>query len=486
MVRASRQPWFWYLMALTAAVIAYFRTPDTWAQTIAYNTIGLSGAIAMVIGIRVNRVPAARLWLLFAGCQFLAIAGDFTYAYYARRLQSDLYPAPADVLYLTAGFLEVAALILILRRRLPTQDRAGIIEAMIITGATGLIVWVYLMNPIAHSTDLTVMGKLVAISYPMIDLLLLALLARMLVGGGHRNGAFLLLAAGMMSYLAADYAWAFTDHFQFTAGSLSSHLMDSGYLFAFGLYGAAGLHPGIRDLAEPVEVVDWRFSRWRLALLTTATMIAPLLLVEQAWQHKNRVSDATAIAVGCVFMFLLVVARMVVLIRQVEGQASVLEQQAVDLADLAQRDTLTGLANRRAWEQALPQAIDHARRDGHALSLAVLDIDHFKRYNDQYGHQAGDRLLKEAAAAWSRTLRSGDFLARYGGEEFALLIPAAEGALAAKLLDRIRPTTPDGQTFSAGIAVWDGQESSDALFARADAALYKAKNAGRDRVTLAA
>jgi diguanylate cyclase (GGDEF)-like protein len=198
------------------------------------------------------------------------------------------------------------------------------------------------------------------------------------------------------------------------------------------------------------------------------------------------VTDAPAIVVGCVGMFLLVVARMAVLIRQVERQASVLECQAAELTELAQRDALTGLANRRAWELALPMALDHARRDGSALTLAVLDLDHFKRYNDRHGHQAGDRLLKEAAAAWSGGLRTGDLLARYGGEEFALLIPGGAVAQAVELLDRLRPLTPSGQTFSAGVAVWDGQESSEALFARADAALYEAKGAGRNRAALAA
>ncbi|MEU8657396.1 GGDEF domain-containing protein [Actinoplanes philippinensis] len=455
-------------------------------QTIVYDSIAVSGVIAMIVGVVRNRAAAARLWIMFAGCQLLVVGGDFTYAWYARHLHQSPYPAPADGFYLAAGILEVLVLVRILRRRLPARDAAGVIEAVILTGSFALIAWVYLMKPVAQDTELTTAGRLVAIGYPVIDLLLLTLLARMLVGGGARNGAFRLLALGMTSYLAADYAWAFTDHFEFEAGTFTSHLMDAGYLIAFVLYGAAGLHPGIRDLAEPVEITDRRFSRWRLGLLTTATMIAPALLVEQAWFANNHVADAQAIAAGCVGMFLLVVARMTVLIRQVERQASVLESQAEELTELAQRDTLTGLANRRAWEQALPLALDHARRDGNLLALAVLDLDHFKRFNDEFGHQAGDRLLKEAAAAWAGGLRSDDLLARYGGEEFALIIPNGGATLAGELLDRLRPLTPHGQTFSAGVAVWDGQESSERLFARADAALYEAKGAGRNRVALAA
>lgn len=468
-----------------ASVIGYFFTPDTWLQTICYDSIALSGAVAMMIGVRRHGGAAARLWMMFALCQLIVVCGDFTYAWYARHLQDSSYPAPADVFYLIAGVLETVVLILILRRRLPARDAAGVIEAMIIAGAFALVAWVYLMKPVTQSDELSAVGKLVAIGYPVLDLLLLALLARMLVGGGARNGAFRLLAAGMTSYLAADYAWALTDHFQFEAGTFTSHLMDAGYLLTFSLYGAAGLHPGIRDLAMPVQVVGQRFSRWRFVLLTTATMIAPLLLAAQAWRHDYRVTDAAAIAAGCIGMFLLVVTRMAGLLQQVEQQASILGRQAEELTQLAQRDPLTGLANRRAWERALALALEHAQRDGTLLTLAVIDLDHFKRYNDQYGHQGGDRLLKEAAAAWKSGLRSNDVLARYGGEEFALLIPDG-GTEAAVLLDRLRPLTPSGQTFSAGLAVWDGQESSDELFARADTALYDAKNAGRNRVALAA
>jgi diguanylate cyclase (GGDEF)-like protein len=476
----------WYLVALVVAVVGYFGTPDTWLQTICYDAIAVSGVIAMVAGVRYHRPPAARLWLMFASCQMLMVCGDFVYALFARTFHTSPYPAPADALYLTASVLEIVVLALVVRRRVPERDFAGVIEATILAGAFALVAWVYLMKPVTQSSELTTAGRLVAISYPVLDLLLLALLARMLVGGGARNGAFRLLAAGMVAYLAADYAWAFTDHFQFEAGTFASHLMDDGYLLAFGLYGAAGLHPGICQLASPVQVVSRHFSRRRLALLAAATMIAPLLLASQASRSHGRVADAPAIVVGCVGMFLLVVARMAMLIRQVERQAGVLELQAAELQELAQRDALTGLANRRAWELALPLALDHARRDGSQVTLAVLDLDHFKRYNDRHGHQAGDRLLKDAAAAWTSGLRAGDVLARYGGEEFALLMPGAPGMQAVALLDRLRPLTPAGQTFSAGVAIWDGQESSEMFFARADAALYDAKGAGRNQAAVAA
>jgi diguanylate cyclase (GGDEF)-like protein len=111
----------------------------------------------------------------------------------------------------------------------------------------------------------------------------------------------------------------------------------------------------------------------------------------------------------------------------------------------------------------------------------MLDLDHFKRFNDERGHQAGDRLLKQAASAWAGRLRVIDVLARYGGEEFALALPGCglEDALA--LVEGLRSATPGGQTCSAGVATWDGQEGPEELLGRADRALYSAKRAGRDR-----
>jgi diguanylate cyclase (GGDEF)-like protein len=109
---------------------------------------------------------------------------------------------------------------------------------------------------------------------------------------------------------------------------------------------------------------------------------------------------------------------------------------------------------------------------------------HFKNFNDQHGHPAGDRLLRAAAKAWAARLRRTDTLARYGGEEFIVLFTTTP-ADAAVAVEHLREVTPDGQTFSAGIAAWNGAESGDALVARADRALYDAKRSGRNRSMIA-
>jgi diguanylate cyclase (GGDEF)-like protein len=114
----------------------------------------------------------------------------------------------------------------------------------------------------------------------------------------------------------------------------------------------------------------------------------------------------------------------------------------------------------------------------------MLDLDHFKRYNDRQGHQAGDRLLKRVAGAWTAELRATDILVRYGGEEFALALPGCGLEDATTTVERLRAVIPSGQTCSAGIAAWDGEELATELLDRADRALYEAKRSGRDRTVL--
>ena len=148
----------------------------------------------------------------------------------------------------------------------------------------------------------------------------------------------------------------------------------------------------------------------------------------------------------------------------------------------ARTDDLTGLLNRRAWDEELGRELARADRDGRALCVAILDLDRFKLYNDTHGHQAGDRFLKQMAGAWSQTLRAGDILARYGGEEFAVALPGTNLDHAEQMLERLRQCLPEGQSCSAGVCRWDGAESAESLTNRADTALYAAKDAGRDRI----
>jgi diguanylate cyclase (GGDEF)-like protein len=155
--------------------------------------------------------------------------------------------------------------------------------------------------------------------------------------------------------------------------------------------------------------------------------------------------------------------------------------QAARLDELAHQDDLTHLPNRRAWLGQLTQALSRAERQGEPVSVAIIDIDRFKAVNDAGGHEAGDALLVHASRSWAGVLRTGDVLARMGGDEFALLLGACDAEEATEVLARMREV-PLPATWSAGSAQWDGMEPADALLRRADALLYDAKRAGRDRI----
>jgi diguanylate cyclase (GGDEF)-like protein len=151
---------------------------------------------------------------------------------------------------------------------------------------------------------------------------------------------------------------------------------------------------------------------------------------------------------------------------------------------MAREDGLTGVTNRRALDEGLVIELARARRTGLPLTAVMLDLDHFKRFNDRRGHAAGDALLRNAAQGWRRQLRPTDLLARYGGEEFTLVLPSCDADAACQLIERLRPVVPERQTFSAGVALWETHESPEQLLARADGALLVAKKQGRNRTVV--
>ncbi len=153
-----------------------------------------------------------------------------------------------------------------------------------------------------------------------------------------------------------------------------------------------------------------------------------------------------------------------------------------ELERLALVDPLTSLANRRDWTARLGRHLAAADQEGGSLAVGLLDLDRFKAYNDTWGHLAGDDLLSEVSRRWREALPPPATIARLGGEEFAVALPNTTAEAAHLVFRGLLRLMPGGQTCSAGVTVWDGAESERSLLARADAALYAAKRAGRDRV----
>jgi diguanylate cyclase (GGDEF)-like protein len=249
----------------------------------------------------------------------------------------------------------------------------------------------------------------------------------------------------------------------------------------------ARIEPGARSLvlesytsAQPVYVADAVAEGWPLAARHDARSVAtqPIMLDGRCigvllvyWHDVRALSDRCA--------------RLLVLLAHEASTAFARTALFARLAQQSRTDALTGVLNRRALDDELHLALLNARRDEQPVSVAILDLDHFKAYNDAHGHGAGDQLLKGACAAWSDALRGADVLARFGGEEFVVVLPGCAAPDARTLIDRLRPATPSDQTCSAGVAQWDGREAASELLERADQALYRAKDRGRDQVCTA-
>jgi diguanylate cyclase (GGDEF)-like protein/PAS domain S-box-containing protein len=184
--------------------------------------------------------------------------------------------------------------------------------------------------------------------------------------------------------------------------------------------------------------------------------------------------------------------------RQLEEAHAKLRAQQERLIDanarleaLASLDALTGLKNRRAFEERLHEEISRARRSKETFALLLLDIDHFKNFNDSFGHPRGDDVLKSVARVLSRSVRDADFISRYGGEEFAIILPDSDRDGAKLMGERLREAIEENAwdvrpiTVSVGAAAWVDGATSESLIDQADRALYRSKQAGRNIVTLA-
>ena len=176
-------------------------------------------------------------------------------------------------------------------------------------------------------------------------------------------------------------------------------------------------------------------------------------------------------------------------------QVNELKGKLDDVRKESLTDPLTNAANRKAFDNALAEALSAAQENSEPVSLLMCDIDHFKKFNDSWGHQTGDQVLRLVASCLSENVKGKDTAARYGGEEFAVILRKTELADAVRVADQIRATVESKKlikkstgdilgtiTISIGVAQFGGGENADALIRRADACLYGAKHAGRNLV----
>jgi two-component system cell cycle response regulator len=476
----NRRPpaWTLALAAIPVVTTAYYLlvAHHMWAgaQVALYASAnGVFGLSSLAVATR-NRDLRPIMLVLALGA-LLGAGADILF-YFLALVQGEVaYPSLADVGYLGYYPLVTAGLLMIVRRRTPGWDGASVIDAAIVAVGAGYLGYEFLIAPTVSDLSLP---NLVSAAYPLGDLMLIIVGARLLLGAGPRSPSLYLIAGWLGTSLYADI--------MYTTQTLQNTYTPANYLDAFWIAGAfmvaaAMLHPSATQMISPSRTTTPDATPARLAILAVAAITAPTsLLIQYARGGEPHV---VAAGLACNALFLLVLARMAGLVR------------AQRLAAIT--DGLTGLRSRRYFEETLRHEVDRADKHGEPLGLLLLDIDHFKRVNDTYGHGGGDRVLIEVTHRLSELVRPGDLAARYGGEEFAMLLPGAGPEETLEVAERIRRgvaaapiAVSDGVlcnvTVSVGAAGVPSLRDLDELVLAADRALYAAKGAGRDRVAAAA
>ena len=477
MTRPRRDSW-WVHAVLVVLLAGYALLPlGETALHLLYDATAVLAMASGFSGVLAHRPAHPRGWLLLLAGFSGWVVGDLLWQLESWDAMPS-FPAPSDAVYLASYAVLGAGVLAMVRTRGSGGDRAAFLDAAILTTGVAVLVTVFVIAPVGRDASLSTAAKVVSSAYPVGDVFLLATLAGIFTSPGARNGSYRLLLAALALTTVTDTMW---NVLVVLSGDTAPdrRWLNVCWLCAYVLVAIAANRPAMAHVAEPTPPTDVRpFGRRRVAAMAVGLLLPPAVLILDG--VDGEVISWPLIAVGAGVMCVLVLLRFVDLL-------SVVQAQAVQLAALAQTDALTGVANRRTWDDELTRACQVARDHGRRLSVAILDIDHFKDFNDVFGHQAGDELLQQAVAAWAGALPPGAFLARYGGEEFAVLLRDHDVHEAHAVIADLRARTPGGQTFSAGVAERRHSDLNEpaALIAAADKALYRAKRSGRNQVATA-
>ena len=292
-----------YAAWMALLVAAYYGLPGLRVE--AWGLIGLSGVTAIVAGVVINHPSRKAPWLLVAAALASFFAGQVSFL--AAQIVGARLPFPsfADVLYLSTYPLYAAALLIFIWWRIPDRDRRSLIDALTLTAGLALLSWIYLIMPYVHNPALSWLQKSTAIAYPLGDVLVLAIMARLLAPGTARSRCVQFLTLGVVGGLASDVAFGLIQlHGSFHNGTV----VDLGWAVFYAASGAAALHPTMTELTQPVTRQAVEVSPIRLTVLMLASLIAPIVLFVQSF--RSRGPNESVIAVFSATLYLLVLSRL--------------------------------------------------------------------------------------------------------------------------------------------------------------------------------
>ena len=419
-------------MALLVTV--YFALPGLRAE--AWGLLGLSSVLAIVAGVVVNRPARALPWLLLAAANLSFVAGQLSFLVLTEVMRITVpFPSFADILYLSTYPLYAVGVFIFIRWRTAGSDRRSLIDALTITAGLALLSWIYIVLPNVHNLSLSWVQKCFAMAYPLGDVLVLAMLTRLLAPGRMKAKSVQLLTIGTVGMLASDVSYGLIQlHGTFRNGTI----VDLGWAIFYTAWGAAALHPTMTDLTRPVSRRPVEVSPLRLATLMLASFIAPVVLLIQSLQKGYQ--DASVIAVFSALLYLLVLSRLwdvAASHRRGLDRERVLRRAGASLASAVTVEEAAATVQRAAAD--LLGARHSAQTPGEVL-LAVWDGGEL----NVAGAGCGDRApLRERAETWlpllsgssPRLMTVGDL-----GEQAEALLPDADAVLLCPLTLEDRPS----------------------------------------------
>jgi diguanylate cyclase (GGDEF)-like protein len=365
------------------------------------------------------------------------------------------------------------------RLRAPGHFGDGWLDGLALATAATVAAWEFMIVPRAHNVDLS-LQLLVYVAFPLCDVALLAALTWLALSPGARGTPTRLAMAALGGLLVLDTARVLVP---LHAATFDAQTLEAYYGIALSLLAAAALHPDADELTRPSTRAAIRLHPARVVFLALTLFTAPAIAIGRATGMSGPARVfllGSSVALGAI-----VLARFTIAARQRESAQDALAFQAT-------HDELTGLVNRPLLLDRVAHALAQRRSDDSQVALLYFDLDRFKPINDTWGHRAGDAVLVEVSRRVMSILRDGDTLARVGGDEFVVLCEGVAGphdatAIAERVLSAVsEPIVLGDATVTVGASIGIAMPTAssttpEALVKDADAAMYRAKERGRDR-----
>ena len=302
-----RHAWKYPLGVAPLVAVGYTLAPSSpWAELLVYNGLVALVVAAILVGVWLHRPDRPAPWLLFAVGHGLFLAGDVSF-WYLDATGQEPFPSYADYFYLSAFPVLAFGLLLLVREHSPVRDLFGGLDAAILAAAAGLLSWVYLMEPYATDTEITTSEKIWSLAYPVMDLVLITMAARLLFALQVRSWATSLISVWLAFAVTADvlYGWSILQGTYESGGPV-----DGLWMVGYACIGAAALHPSMAASVGPASSDRLKVGNARMLVLGMAAIVPPLVLINQQLQVTGGSSTRFVPALATLLVFALVSIRM--------------------------------------------------------------------------------------------------------------------------------------------------------------------------------